>query len=46
VYCDTGYRASLAASWLRAHGVTDVRNVPGSWQAWTNAGLPVVKEGK
>lgn len=44
VYCDSGYRASLAASWLQAHGYTDVRNVPGSWQAWTSAGLPVVKE--
>lgn len=43
VYCDSGYRASLASSWLQAHGVTDVRNVPGSWQAWTNAGLPVAK---
>lgn len=39
----SGYRASLAASWLQAHGITDVRNVPGSWQAWTNAGLPVTK---
>lgn len=45
VYCDSGYRASLAASWLQAHGIADVRNVPGSWQAWTAAGLPVVKEG-
>ena len=46
VYCDSGYRASLAASWLQAHGIADVRNVPGSWQAWTGAGLPVAKEGK
>ncbi len=46
VYCNSGYRASLAASWLQAHGIADVRNVPGSWQAWTKAGLPVVKEGK
>lgn len=46
VYCDSGYRASLAASWLQAHGLADVRNVPGSWQAWTEAGLPVAKEGK
>lgn len=43
VYCDSGYRASLAASWLQAHGAADVRTVPGSWQAWTNAGLPVAK---
>lgn len=46
VYCDSGYRASLAVSWLQAHGHTDVRNVPGSWQAWTKAGLPVAKESK
>ncbi|MEX0875935.1 MAG: rhodanese-like domain-containing protein [Phycisphaerales bacterium] len=44
VYCDSGYRASLAASWLQAHGLTDVRSVPGSWKAWTKAGLPIVKE--
>ena len=46
VYCDSGYRASLAASWLQAHGIADVRNVPGSWQAWTKAGLPVTKENR
>ena len=33
-YCDSGYRASLAASLLQTEGFTDVRNVPGSWQAW------------
>ena len=46
VYCDSGYRASLAASWLQANGFKDVRNVPGSWQAWTHAGLPVEKDGE
>jgi len=40
VYCDSGYRASLAASILKKQGF-DVRNVPGSWQAWQNAGYPV-----
>lgn len=40
-YCDSGYRASLAASMLAARGFHDVRNVPGSWQAWTSARLPV-----
>ncbi len=44
VYCDSGYRASAAASWLQANGFKDVRNVPGSWQAWTHAGLPVEKD--
>jgi len=42
-YCDSGYRASLAASLLQNQGFADVRNVPGSWQAWTHAGYPVSK---
>jgi len=41
-YCETGYRASLAASILQAKGF-DVVNVPGSWQAWQNAKLPIDK---
>jgi hydroxyacylglutathione hydrolase len=40
-YCDSGYRASLASSILKAEGFHDVRNIPGSWQAWQSAGLPV-----
>ena len=43
VYCATGYRSSLAASLLQASGFKDVRNVPGSYTAWTAAGFPVVK---
>lgn len=42
VYCDSGYRASVAASLLQAHGL-DARNMPGSWQAWQACGLPVEK---
>ena len=30
VYCDSGYRASLATSMLKQEGFTDVRNVPGN----------------
>ncbi len=41
VYCDSGYRASIAASLLERHGFTQVRNVPGSWKAWKAAGLKV-----
>lgn len=41
VYCDSGYRASIAASLLRKNGFEQVANVPGSWQAWQAAGLPV-----
>lgn len=42
VYCDSGYRASLAASLLKIEGF-DVHNVPGSWQAWLSAEYPVEK---
>jgi hydroxyacylglutathione hydrolase len=37
-YCASGFRASAAASLLAANGFRDVRNVPGSWNAWTSAG--------
>ena len=43
VYCDSGYRASLAASLLRRKGFTQVHNVPGSWKAWLVAEYPVEK---
>ncbi len=43
LYCDSGYRATLAASLLQQAGFTDVCNIPGSWQAWTRAGYPVDK---
>jgi hydroxyacylglutathione hydrolase len=43
VYCDTGYRAAIAASLLQARGFRDVRNVPGSWQAWTKSGYAIEK---
>lgn len=42
VYCDSGYRASIAASILNAKGFA-VHNVPGSWQAWRSAKYPVDK---
>lgn len=42
VYCDSGYRASIGASLLCAHGF-DAANVPGSWQAWRACGLPAEK---
>jgi hydroxyacylglutathione hydrolase len=41
VYCDSGYRASIATSILKQEGFADVRNVPGSWQAWKKAELPI-----
>ncbi len=44
VYCASGYRASLASSMLKQDGFAEVRNIPGSWQAWKKAGFEV--EGK
>ncbi len=44
VYCDNGYRASLATSILQKEGFGCVCNVPGSWQAWVAAGFPVARE--
>jgi hydroxyacylglutathione hydrolase len=41
VYCGSGYRASIAASILKPRGFTDLWNVPGSWEAWKKAQLPV-----
>ena len=41
VYCDSGYRASIGASILKQEGFDCVCNVPGSWQAWKKAKLPI-----
>ena len=41
VYCDSGYRASIAASILKQEGFGCVCNIPGSWQAWKKAGFQV-----
>ncbi|MDZ7581681.1 MAG: rhodanese-like domain-containing protein [Deltaproteobacteria bacterium] len=41
VYCDSGYRASIATSILQQQGFGCVCNIPGSWQAWKKAGFPV-----
>lgn len=43
-YCASGFRASIASSLLAANGFTNVRNVPGSWKAWTAAGYPTEQE--
>lgn len=39
-YCASGFRASIASSLLAARGFPNIRNVPGSWKAWTAAGYP------
>lgn len=41
VYCGSGYRASIATSILKPQGFDDLWNVPGSWEAWKKAKLPV-----
>ncbi len=41
VYCGSGYRASIATSILKPAGFNKVWNVPGSWEAWRKAKLPV-----
>jgi hydroxyacylglutathione hydrolase len=40
VVCGTGYRGSIAASFLKSNGFTDVSNVLGGMTAWKAAGLP------
>src|SRR5437763_6007905 len=41
IYCGSAYRASIATSILKPLGFTDLWNVPGSWEAWKKAKLPV-----
>jgi hydroxyacylglutathione hydrolase len=45
VHCETGTRASIAASLLLARGFTDVTVLRGGYTAWRNEGLPVVTGG-
>lgn len=42
VICGTGYRGSIAASFLKSSGYQDVVNVLGGMTAWKAAGLPTV----
>ncbi len=41
VFCAGGYRSSIAASTLRAHGFADVSDLIGGFDAWVAAGKPV-----
>ena len=41
VICGSGYRASIAASFLKSRGYRDVANVLGGMSGWKAAGLPV-----
>ncbi|MDP1821255.1 MAG: rhodanese-like domain-containing protein [Acidimicrobiales bacterium] len=40
VYCAGGYRSSIAASTLRAHGFDQVADLIGGYTAWTTANPP------
>lgn len=42
VICGTGYRGSIAASFLRSNGYENVANVLGGMTAWNAAGLATV----
>jgi hydroxyacylglutathione hydrolase len=44
VYCGSGYRASIAASILKPEAFKELWNVPGSWEAWKKAKLPIEGE--
>jgi hydroxyacylglutathione hydrolase len=46
VICGSGYRASIAASFLRREGYKSVTNVIGGMSAWQAAGLPVDAESR
>lgn len=44
VVCGSGYRASIASSFLKREGYKDVTNVLGGMAAWKAAELPMVKD--
>ena len=44
VLCSEGYSSSLAADSLRALGLARTSDVIGGFQAWAEAGLPVLRE--
>jgi len=46
VFCQQGYTSSLAASDLLDLGRPDVTDVVGGFEAWRDAGLPVVDGGR
>lgn len=43
IYCASGYRSNIAASYLQQHGYWDVRTMAGGFIAWVRAGYPVEK---
>ncbi|WP_319467145.1 rhodanese-like domain-containing protein [uncultured Pseudodesulfovibrio sp.] len=43
IYCASGYRSNIAASYLQRHGYWNVRALAGGAIAWTRAGYPLEK---
>lgn len=43
VVCGSGYRASIASSFLKREGFEDITNIIGGMSAWKAAGLPTTK---
>ncbi len=43
IYCDAGYKGSLAGSFLLSKGYRDVINILGGFNAWINSKYPVIK---
>ncbi len=41
VYCDSGFKSTLAASFLKSKGYSNVASVLGGMNAWEKAGYPV-----
>ena len=44
VYCDSGFKSTIASSFLKKKGYNNVTSVLGSMNAWNKAGYPVVKD--
>ncbi|WP_447962928.1 MBL fold metallo-hydrolase [Nitrospira sp. Ecomares 2.1] len=44
VICGSGYRSSVAASYLQHHGYPNIVNVIGGMSAWKKANLPIIKD--
>ncbi|MCA9091077.1 MAG: MBL fold metallo-hydrolase [Planctomycetaceae bacterium] len=43
VHCAGGYRSAIAVSLLQKHGITNVLDMVGGFQAWVKSGLPVTE---
>ncbi len=44
IYCDSGFKTSIAASVLKKNGYDNVKNMLGGIMAWNNARYPLEKE--